>query len=249
MSPRLLNSSKPYLFRNAIIRSSSVYTKPLNLANYSILNRTPLNIKNYSTFNQHARTKPKLTMATIKSKIKSYTIFTATSLLILSSVSLCCVVIYLLFKELFSPNGNTQLFNRSVNLLNKNDQIKKLLQCEKNEKLVAFGELILNNKWNMDRPISSIRRFNKIDGKWHILMKFHLKSNKKLGVVHLDAVESQEKKWYLFEVKPKITSLYIDIPGEKRFYLIKSPQSVEKINHAIRPKGILSILNWTPKKD
>lgn len=144
--------------------------------------------------------------------------FTLSSALVITSIGLTTMVLYLIGKELFSPNGDTQLFNRSVTLVQDNEQVRKLLQCQdsllKKEKLKAYGELVSHDKWTRNRPIVSKRRLDK-DGNVHCFIRFHLQSKEKIGLVHVETMEIPGK------FKPKFNCIYIDVPGNKRFFIIK----------------------------
>ncbi|EDO15983.1 hypothetical protein Kpol_499p11 [Vanderwaltozyma polyspora DSM 70294] len=195
----------------------------------------------YSTFHSNANSKKgnqdkKIPLWT---RIKSFSTFTASGALVIGATGISTVVIYLILTELFSPSGDTQLFNRAVTLVEKDEIVRTLLQCDdtdnKKERLKAYGELYADDKWTRNRPIASNKRIDK-NGKEHYLMRFHVESKQKMGLVHIEAVESEKR------YQPDFVSVYIDIPGEKRYYLIKP-----KINRIVRPKGFLGI-NWGPRK-
>ncbi|KAJ9572551.1 Hypothetical protein J6897_03537 [Nakaseomyces glabratus] len=173
-------------------------------------------------------------------KLKALTSFTASSLLVVGGVGVSGVVLYLILSELFSPSGDTMLFNRAVTLVEDNEEVRKLLQCNdssfKKERLKAYGELVTNDRWTRNRPIVSTQKIDKY-GKCHHFMRFHLESKKKLGLVHVEAVDSEQN------YKPNFVSMYIDIPGEKRFYIIRP-----KLRQVVRPKSIFGF-PWGSRKE
>ena len=185
--------------------------------------------------------KPKpSTLGKVWLKIKRASSFTFFGSLILGASGLSAVVIYLIGSELFSPSGDTVLFNRAVSMVEKDPQVRELLQCNDkgwNERLQAYGERHTHDKWTMNRPISSHRKVDE-NGKVHYFLRFHLESKKKVGLVHLEAVESEDK------FSPDFVTLYIDIPGERRYFLIKP-----KLKQIKRPIGGLLGINWGQRKD
>ncbi|KAL3232513.1 Mitochondrial import inner membrane translocase subunit TIM21 [Nakaseomyces bracarensis] len=174
-------------------------------------------------------------------KLKTLTTFTFSSLLVVGGVGVSGVVLYLILSELFSPSGDTQLFNRAVSMVEDNEDVRKLLQCDdsgvRRERLKAYGELATNDRWTRNRPIVSTEKVDKYGGHHHY-MRFHLESKKKLGLVHIEAIESEKN------YKPNFVSMYIDIPGEKRFYIIKP-----KLRQIMRPKTIFGFPWGSSKKD
>lgn len=202
--------------------------------------------KRYSTFNAHSgkynessnATKKK--KATVWPRIRAFTTFTISGALVIGAAGLSIIVIYLIGSELFSPSGDTRIFNRSVSIIEKDETARGLLHCEdtdtSKERLKAYGETFASDKWTRNRPISSSKKIDKY-GKAHYYMRFHVESKNKRGLVHIEAVESQK------HYQPDFTSMYIDVPGEKRYYLIKP-----KIHAVARPNGFLGV-NWGPKRD
>nr|6K7D_A Chain A, Maltose/maltodextrin-binding periplasmic protein,Mitochondrial import inner membrane translocase subunit TIM21 [synthetic construct] len=117
-----------------------------------------------------------------------------------------------------AAKADTQLFNRAVSMVEKNKDIRSLLQCDDGitgkERLKAYGELITNDKWTRNRPIVSTKKLDK-EGRTHHYMRFHVESKKKIALVHLEAKESKQN------YQPDFINMYVDVPGEKRYYLIK----------------------------
>lgn len=195
----------------------------------------------YSTFNaqnQNTGKKQKQTFP-LWPRIKAFTTFTFSGILVIGATGLVGVVIYLIGAELFSPSGDTQIFNRAVSKIEDDEFARALLQCndtaDHKERLKAYGEILTDDKWTRNRPISSTRRVDK-EGKEHYFMRFHLESKKKLGLVHIEAKESD------INYQPDFVSMYLDVPGEKRYYVIKPKVSV------VKPKGFLGV-NWGPKRN
>lgn len=198
--------------------------------------------KSYSTFNPQSaaspRDKPK-NKVSLWTKLKSFTTFTASGTLVIGAAGLSAVVIYLILSELFSPSGDTQIFNRSVSMIEKDEVARSLLQChdtaDSKERLKAYGESFTSDKWTRNRPIVSTTKFDKT-GKAHHFMRFHVESKKTRGLVHIEAVDSDNS------YQPAFTSVYLDVPGESRHYLIKP-----KVHKIAKPSGFLGV-NWGPKK-
>lgn len=197
----------------------------------------------YSTFNAHSSTSPQSDKSKQKvglwTRLKSFTTFTASGTLVIGAAGLSAVVIYLILSELFSPSGDTQIFNRSVSMIEKDEVARSLLQCqdtqESKERLKAYGESFTSDKWTRNRPIVSTTKMDK-SGKAHHFMRFHVESKKKRGLVHIEAVDSDKN------YQPDFVSVYLDVPGESRHYLVKP-----KMHKIPRPSGFLGV-NWGPKK-
>ena len=173
-------------------------------------------------------------------QVKSASTLTFSGMLVIGAVGISAIVIYLILSELFSPSGDTQLFNRAVSMVEKNKDIRSLLQCDDGitgkERLKAYGELITNDKWTRNRPIVSTKKLDK-EGRTHHYMRFHVESKKKIALVHLEAKESKQN------YQPDFINMYVDVPGEKRYYLIKP-----KLHPVSNSKGFLGI-RWGPRKD
>ncbi|SCU78944.1 LAME_0A06524g1_1 [Lachancea meyersii CBS 8951] len=170
-------------------------------------------------------------------KIKAFTSFTISGALVVGASGLAGLVIYLLLQELFSPSGDTRLFNRAVTMVESDPQARELLMCKDSEhskeRVKAYGELLTDDRWTRNRPISSTRRMGR-DGREHHYLRFHVESKQKLALVHVEARESDKN------YTPDLISMYMDIPGEKRYYFIKPQVSI------VKPKGFLGV-NWGPK--
>ncbi|SCU83324.1 LADA_0C10770g1_1 [Lachancea dasiensis] len=170
-------------------------------------------------------------------KIKTYTSFTVSGVLVLGATGLAGLVLYLLGQELFSPSGDTRMFNRAVSMVEADPHARQLLRCNdterSKERIKAYGELLTDDRWTRNRPISSTRRIGK-DGKEHHYMRFHAESKQKLALVHVEARESEKS------YTPELVSMYMDIPGEKRYYFIKPQVPV------VKAKGFLGV-NWGPR--
>lgn len=173
-------------------------------------------------------------------RIKAFASFTVSGALVIGASGLAGLVIYLIVSELFSPSGDTVMFNRAVSTVEADPNARKLLKCEdtenSKERLKAYGELLTDDKWTRNRPISSTRRRGK-DGKEHHYMRFHVESKQKLGLIHIEARESDKN------YTPDIISMYMDVPGEKRYYFVKPQLSLKQPQ-----KGFLGV-KWGPKKE
>ncbi|CAH02186.1 Tim21p [Kluyveromyces lactis] len=198
-------------------------------------------VQGYSTFNaqQNAGNKQQKKKIPLWPRIRAFTTFTFSGILVIGATGLAGVVIYLIGAELFSPSGDTQIFNRAVSKVENDEVARRLLKCNdtetSTERLKAYGEILTDDRWTRNRPISSTRRIDK-EGKEHYLMRFHVESKQKMGIVHVEAKESD------VNYQPDFVSMYLDIPGEKRHYLIKPKLSI------VKPKGFLGV-NWGPKRD
>lgn len=234
-------------FVSTKLADSSLIRASQRVCNSNLLRRPVLAIQSqkYSTFNAHASASNdsanfgRQKKLPLWPRVKAFTTFTISGALIIGATGLSAIVIYLIGSELFSPSGDTQIFNRSVSVIEKDEMARTLLQCEdtegKKERLKAYGETFTNDKWTRNRPISSSKQVDKY-GKAHYYMRFHVESKLKRGLVHIEAIESEK------HYQPDFTSMYIDIPGEKRHYLIKP-----KVHKIVKPNGFLGV-NWGPKK-
>ncbi|CCF58980.1 hypothetical protein KAFR_0F03840 [Kazachstania africana CBS 2517] len=246
LSRALLRSSKQFplsrsacllsLNRSNILSTSSFLGNTCTKAHYSVKRNV-----------QEEPKKPRSKQhQLIWSQFKNYSKLTFSVGLIISSFAISVVILYLIIFELFSPTGDTQIFNRAVSMTQKDQTVRKLLNCNDNilkkEKLKAFGNLFTTDRWTRNRPITSRRKLDK-EGHLHCFLKFHLQSKAKIGVVHLETIEKNENKLIKQFSKPQITSLYIDVPGEKRYYLVKP-----KLKQIIKPTGFLGI-NWGSRRD
>lgn len=173
-------------------------------------------------------------------KLKNFTTFTFSAALVVGAIGISTIVIYLIGSELLSPSGDTQLFNRAVSMVQKDEKSRQLLQSNDSivhsERLKAYGELITHDRWTRSRPIVSKRRIDQ-DGNIHCFLRFHIESKKKIGLVHCEALEKKDK------IKPEFISLYVDISGEKRHFIIKP-----KLKKTPKATGFLGV-NWGPKKN
>ncbi|EJS43695.1 tim21p [Saccharomyces arboricola H-6] len=203
-------------------------------------NRTRLYSNGNSTASEKKDDKAGNKNRSLWPQVKSASTFTFSGILVIGAVGISTIVIYLILSELFSPSGDTQLFNRAVSMVEKSKDVRSLLQCKDNitgkERLKAYGELITSDKWTRNRPIVSTKKIDR-EGRTHHYMRFHIESKKKIALVHLEAKES--KKNY----QPDFINMYVDVPGEKRFYLVKP-----KLNPVSNSKGFLGI-RWGPKKN
>lgn len=124
-------------------------------------------------------------------------------------------------------------------MVEKDANVRSMLQCKdskmRKERLKAYGELITHDRWTRNRPIVSKKKIDR-DGVVHHYMRFHVESKKKRALIHIEAKDSKNK------YQPDFTSVYIDVPGEKRYYLVKP-----KLAQVVKPTGFLGV-NWGPKR-
>ncbi|AAS51045.1 ACL183Wp [Eremothecium gossypii ATCC 10895] len=196
----------------------------------------------YSTFYappEQAGNRQKERRVTAWKKVRAAATFSASGMLVLGAAGVAGIVLYLILSELFSPSGDTQIFNRAVSTVEGDAVARSLLQCEdgvhRSERLKAYGDSVGDDRWTRNRPISSTRRLD-ASGREHYYMRFHVETGRRRGVVSLEAQQSDDS------YQPEFVRMYLDVPGEKRHYLIRPEPSVAK------PKGFLG-LNWGPRKD
>lgn len=227
------------LSRYAGVSTSRATARLLNshsLLKISVLRNSNRTFSKSTILSQKQTEKQKQTP--LWSKLKNATTFTLSGVLVIGAIGISTIVIYLIGSELFSPSGDTQLFNRAVSLVQKDKELRSLLQSNDtlyNERLKAYGEMITHDRWTRNRPIVSKRRIDK-DGNVHCFLRFHIESKKKIGLVHCEAVEKQGS------LIPEFSSLYVDIKGEKRYFIIKP-----KLKKEPKATGFLGV-NWGPKK-
>ncbi|CCE65260.1 hypothetical protein TPHA_0K01260 [Tetrapisispora phaffii CBS 4417] len=229
--------------KSALLANKGTNLRPANnIINHRVSSLLSVKHRHLSTYTYpriHAEKKANVKKLPLWNRIKSYSTFTASGVLIVGATGISAIVIYLIVTELFSPSGDTQLFNRAVSLVEKDEIVRSKLQCHdtiiRQERLKAYGELVPGDKWTRNRPISSSKKLDR-QGKEHYFMRFHVESKEKIGLAHLEAIESDKR------YKPDFLSLYIDIPGEQRYYLIKP-----RMKQIIQPRGFLGF-NWGSKK-
>lgn len=170
---------------------------------------------------KNSKEKPKNQL--IWTKIKKAFTFTAATGLVVGATGLAGLVIYLVVSEIALPSGDTQIFNKVVSLVEKDENCQKLLEFENGFRLKAYGESIdykegsnTGSNWTRNRPIASTRRLDK-NGKEHLFMRFHVESKTKVGTVQLESIQSDV-------LHPEFKYIYLDVPGEKRYYLVQPPK-------------------------
>ncbi|ODV59405.1 Tim21p, partial [Ascoidea rubescens DSM 1968] len=163
-----------------------------------------------------------------------------TTTLVLGAVGLTSMVIYLLFTELLLPSGDTQVFNRTVTLVENDLECQKLLRMKPGARLKAYGESS-ENKWTRNRPISSIRKPDPNNPNQELLfMKFHVESEEKIGNVQLE-IKSTDI------ANPEYVYLFLQVDGYKHF-IISPPRKVVRIPGKTDNSGFLGI-KWGLKKE
>lgn len=222
-----IRTFSPSLFNASRFVRPSLYSERF----YSVKQTPPPNSTHSSSKGKKTKTGPSETWLAVK----RFTSFTFSGVLVVGAVGVSGIVIYLIGSELFSPSGDTQLFNRAVSMVESDPTVRSLIQSNdsivRNERFKAYGELFTHDRWTRNRPIVCNRRVDR-EGKVHCFLRFHLESKKKVALVHAEALEEPGK------FKPKFICVYIDVPGEKRHYIIKP-----KLKKQERPKGLLW-WNW-----
>ncbi|VEU19392.1 DEKNAAC100647 [Brettanomyces naardenensis] len=156
-------------------------------------------------------------------RVKSGTKFLISSAIVLAALGVTTVSLYLVFKELFSPSGETSTFNRVVNRIEKDPNCLKLLGYSEEEvkkgkmKLKAYGD-VPRDRWTRERPIRATQYTAK-DGTERLLMRFFVESKYKVGVVRVEAIEENL-------IAQKFNYITLDVKGEKRYYLEGQPPQV-----------------------
>ncbi|CCH45631.1 Mitochondrial import inner membrane translocase subunit tim-21 [Wickerhamomyces ciferrii] len=225
-----------------------VKTSPIKILSISNLNssRSILTNRQYSSTtdssnssnsntNQKTKkdSKPKIPLW---ARIKTASTFAIATTVVLGATGLAGLVIYLVVSEIVLPSGDTQVFNKAVGLIEKDEKCQELLNLEKGSRLKAYGESS-DNKWTRNRPISSTRRMDK-SGKEHLFMRFHVESPTKHGSVQLETIQADV-------LHPEYSYIYLDVPGEKRQYIINPPRP-NLLGSRDQNTGFLGV-KWGPK--
>lgn len=189
----------------------------------------------------------------IWSKLGRATSFTFNGVVVTVSVGLFGVVAYLLGTELFSPNGDTMIFNRVVNLVEADETCRKMLECndyidpktgkKHTEKLKALSAGGMDDTWTRNRQISSMRQQGP-DGRERFFLRIQVESAKKVGIVFVEAIESEKK------FKPDFVLMYLDVNGKRRHYLAKpvNKNIAEQTAAGVSKVSSMFGINWGPKK-
>ncbi|QPG76972.1 hypothetical protein FOA43_004366 [Brettanomyces nanus] len=196
-----------------------------------------------STYNAKSKAHKSIT-----ERIRSGTKFLISSAIVLAALGVTTVSLYLVFKELFSPSGETPTFNRVVNKIEKNPECMKLLGYSDDEiakgsiKLKAYGD-VPQDRWTRDRPIRATQYTAK-DGSERLLMRFFVESKYKVGVVRVEAIEQNL-------LAQKFNYITLDVKGEKRYYLEgmapHSPSFKQPFSLFGSGNGFLGV-KWGPQK-
>lgn len=250
LRPILRSSMRPVLARS-LVRTGPVKSLPV-MKHYSInelvINRqfTPSVVQQIRSLHGTSATRAtSSTSSTNKkpkesffSKFKRATTFTISTIAVIGASGLALIVIYLLFAEIVFPSGDTQTFNRAVQLVESDKLSQDLLNISDGERLKLYGETT-GDLWTRNRPISSVRRQGK-DGKEHVLMRFNVESKSKTGTVQLEAIDYSI--W-----NQEFSYIILDVPGENRHFIVK-PKSAPSLIKKDKDAGFLGV-KWGPKKD
>ncbi|KAH3685995.1 hypothetical protein WICPIJ_002994 [Wickerhamomyces pijperi] len=181
--------------------------------------------------------------STLWPKIKTAFTFTFSTTLVIGAVTLSGLVIYLVLSELLLPSGDTQVFNHAVSLVEKDEKVQKLLGFEEGTRLKAYGETNGGDKWTRNRPIASQRSEDR-QGKEHLFMRFNVEHDNKVASVQLETVQADV-------LHPEFRYIFVDVPGQKRVYVIEPPKQKSFIGSALGARdpgaGFLGV-KWGPKK-
>lgn len=182
-------------------------------------------------------------------RVKSGSKLLISSAIVLAALGVTTVSLYLVFKELFSPSGQTPTFNRVVNLIQKDEKALKLLGYSEEEikkgkiKLKAYGD-VPQDRWTRDRPIRATQYTAK-DGSERLIMRFFVESKYSVGVVRVEAVEQNV-------VAQKFNYVTLDVKGYPRYYLIGAAPHTSSFMHPMslfgsNGTGFLGV-KWGAKK-
>lgn len=207
--------------------------KPLTIGSFSTFSR--LHQKSQSAKDQAPKDKAKESVP-LWARIKTASTLAFATTVVVGAAGLASLVIYLVVSELVLPSGDTQVFNKAVSLIEKDAKAQQLLHLEPGARLKAYGETT-DNKWTRNRPISSTRRMDK-SGKEHLFMRFHVESKAKHGSVQLETIQEDV-------LHPEYSYMYLEIPGEKRHYIIAPPKA-KLLGSRDSNAGFLGV-KWGPK--
>ncbi|EQL02599.1 hypothetical protein G6O67_000690 [Ophiocordyceps sinensis] len=129
--------------------------------------------------------------------------------LIMAGLVLTGGVGYLLWTEVFSPDGKISQFNRAVNKIKKDSRCIELLGDPKH--IMAHGDENFS-KWRRARPIASSERTDP-QGNAHLVMRFHVDGSLQNGVAQLHLVKRRGESNYEYKY------LFLDVKGHERIYL------------------------------
>lgn len=170
---------------------------------------------------------------------RAFTFSFATVLVVIGS-AVAVLVLYLIFSELFLPTGDTRTFNKAVKLVEQSEKAQSALNFEAGTRLKAHGESHGGGNWVRNRPVHGLRSVGK-DGKYHLLMKFHVKSDAgRHGTVVLEQIDNSF--W-----SSDFAYIALDIAGEKRIWIIE-PKWKSKDYVPKKGNGFLG-LKWGPKNE
>lgn len=148
-------------------------------------------------------------------KVKTAGTFLGASTLVVGGLGVTGFVLYLVAAEVFFPSGETQVFNRAVSLVEKDEPSRALLQLQPGERLKAYGEDV-GDRWTRNRPVLLLRVPGP-DGKTHMLMRFHVESKANVhGTVVLESIEDSI-------VDARYHYVALDVPGNRRHYIVAPP--------------------------
>lgn len=229
----LASRSQSQVLSRSIARHNSLYQTPISRL-YSTTTSSSTSSSSTSSNSSTSNKKPKIPLW---ARIKTASTFAVATTVVLGAAGLAGLVIYLVVSEIVLPSGDTQVFNKAVSLIEKDEKAQELLQLEKGKRLKAYGESS-DNKWTRNRPIASTRRVDK-SGKEHLFMRFHVESGTKHGAVQLETIQADV-------LHPEYSYIYLDVPGEKRHYIIAPPRP-KLLGSRDQNTGFLGV-KWGPKK-
>lgn len=233
----LSSRSQSQILSRSITLHNSLYQIPINRL-YSTTTSSSSSTSSSSTSSDSSKSSAsdKSPKIPLWARIKTASTFAVATTVVIGAAGLAGLVIYLVVSEIVLPSGDTQVFNKAVSMIEKDEKAQELLQLEKGKRLKAYGESS-DNKWTRNRPIASTRRVDK-SGKEHLFMRFHVESGSRHGAVQLETVQADV-------LHPEYSYIYLDVPGEKRHYII-SPPRPKLLGSRDQNTGFLGV-KWGPK--
>lgn len=245
--------------RNSLRPGSASFFRSLTILPYKFLNKTPFAPKSpinvigigitrlYSTKTAPPPPPPPPPQdknakgQKILNRISRAFTFSFSTLLVIGATGIAGLVVYLILSELFLPSGDTRTFNKAMKLVEKDDNVRKLLHAESGERLKAYGETAAG-KWVRNRPVQSIRVQGQ-DGSDRLAMKFHVES--KAGYHGSVSLEQIDKSFW----RSDFAYIALDVPKHNRVYIIEPKFQPKKYVPRKGGDGGFLGVKWGPKKE
>lgn len=245
--------------RNSLRPASASIIRRLTILPYKFLNKTPFTTKSpinvigigitsrlYSTKTAPPPPPPPPQDKNAKgqkilNRISRAFTFSFSTLLVIGATGIAGLVVYLILSELFLPSGDTRTFNKAIKLVEKDENVRKLLHAEPGERLRAYGETTAG-KWVRNRPVQSIRVQGQ-DGSDRLAMKFHVES--KAGYHGSVSLEQIDKSFW----RSDFAYIALDVAKHNRVYIIEPKFQPKKYVPRNSGEGGFLGVKWGPKKE